>query len=288
MIVAQLTINGLLLGGLYLLMAQGMNLIFGVMRVVNLAHGAFLVGAGLLVYRLHDAYGINPLVAMLIVAPVFLVIGALVQRLLLERIEAVGLQAELLTLMLTYGLSYIVINISLKAFGAQYLSVPYLQSSLRIGNVTIDEALLVSAGVAIVLAIGLQVWLTSTSSGKRLRATSQSRIGALSCGVDTRRMRVLAFGIGSALAAAAGALLIVVRPLDPQISGDFTVLAFVVVTLGGLGDYVGAAIGAAILGSVESFGGYYLGANVQAALPYVVMLLIMLLRPQGLRPSIAR
>jgi branched-chain amino acid transport system permease protein len=288
MIVAQLTINGLLLGGLYLLMAQGMNLIFGVMRVVNLAHGAFLVGAGLLVYRLHDAYGINPLVAMLIVAPVFLVIGALVQRLLLERIEAVGLQAELLTLMLTYGLSYIVINISLKAFGAQYLSVPYLQSSLRIGNVTIDEALLVSACVAIVLAIGLQVWLTSTSSGKRLRATSQSRIGALSCGVDTRRMRVLAFGIGSALAAAAGALLIVVRPLDPQISGDFTVLAFVVVTLGGLGDYVGAAIGAAILGSVESFGGYYLGANVQAALPYVVMLLIMLLRPQGLRPSIAR
>jgi branched-chain amino acid transport system permease protein len=288
MVVAQLTINGLLLGGLYLLMAQGMNLIFGVMRVVNLAHGAFLVGAGLLVYRLHDAYGINPIVAMLIVAPAFLVIGALVQQLLLERIEAVGLQGELLTLMLTYGLSYIVINISLKAFGAQYLSVPYLQSALRIGSVTIDESLLVSACVAIVLAIALQVWLTSTASGKRLRATSQSRIGAVSCGVDTRRMRMLAFGIGSALAAAAGALIIVVRPLDPQISGDFTVLAFVVVTLGGLGDYVGAAIGAAILGSVESFGGYYLGANVQAALPYIVLLLILLLRPQGLRPSVAR
>jgi branched-chain amino acid transport system permease protein len=288
MVVLQLTINGLLLGGLYLLLAQGMNLIFGVMRVINLAHGAFLVGAGLLVFRLHDAYGINPLVSVLIVAPCFLAIGALVQRLLLERIEVGGLEGELLTLMLTYGLSYIVINISLKAFGAQYLSVPYLQSSLRIGSVTIDEALLVCAGVAIALSIGLQLWLTSTASGKRLRATAQSRIGAVSCGVDTRRMRVLAFGIGSALAAAAGALIIVVRPLDPQISGDFTVLAFVVVALGGLGDYVGAAAGGIILGCVESFGGYYLGANVQAALPYIVMLLIMLLRPQGLRPSVAR
>jgi branched-chain amino acid transport system permease protein len=288
MILVQLTINGLLLGGLYLLLAQGMNLIFGVMRVLNLAHGAFLVGAGLLVFRLHDAYGINPLVAIAIVAPAFFAIGALVQRLLLERIDAGGLEGELLTLMLTYGLSYIVINISLKAFGAQYLSIPYLQSALRIGSVTIDESLLVSAAVALVLSIGLQAWLTSTPSGKRLRATSQSRIGALSCGVDTRRMRVLAFALGSALAAAAGALIIVVRPLDPQLSGDFTILAFVVVALGGLGDYVGAAIGGAILGSVESFGGYYLGANVQAALPYIVMLAIMLLRPQGLRPSVAR
>ncbi len=285
MIFVQLTINGLLLGGLYLLLAQGMNLIFGVMRVLNLAHGAFLVGAGLLVYRLNEAYGINPIVAIVIVAPAFFAIGALVQRLLLERIKVSGLEGELLTLMLTYGLSYIVVNISLKAFGAQYLSIPYLQSALRLGSVTIDESLLVSAGIAIALSIGLQAWLTSTPSGKRLRATSQSRIGALSCGVDTRRMRVLAFGIGSALAAAAGALIIVVRPLDPQISGDFTILAFVVVALGGLGDYVGAAMGGAILGAVESFGGYYLGANVQAALPYIVMLLIMLLRPQGLRPS---
>jgi branched-chain amino acid transport system permease protein len=288
MIVVQLTVNGLLLGGLYLLMAQGMNLIFGVMRILNLAHGAFLVGAGLLVFRLHEDYGINPLVSILIVAPIFFAIGALVQRLLLERIEAGGLEGELLTLMLTYGLSYIVINISLKSFGAQYLSVPHLQSAIRLGSVTINESLLVSSGVAIALSIALQAWLTSTPSGKRVRATSQSRIGALSCAVDTRRMRMLAFGVGSALAAAAGALIIVVRPLDPQISGDFTVLAFVVVALGGLGDYVGAAIGSAILGSVESFGGYYLGANVQAALPYIVMLLIMLLRPQGLRPRAAQ
>jgi branched-chain amino acid transport system permease protein len=287
-IIVQLTINGLLLGGLYLLLAQGMNLIFGVMKVLNLAHGAFLVGAGLLVFRLHDAYGINPLVAIVIVAPAFFAIGAIVQRLLLERVKATGLEGELLTLMLTYGLSYIVVNISLKAFGAQYLSIPYLQSALRLGSVTIDESLLVSAGVAIVLSIALQAWLTSTPSGKRLRATSQSRIGALSCGVDTRRMRVLAFGIGSALAATAGALIIIVRPLDPQLSNDFTILAFVVVALGGLGDYVGAAIGGAILGGVESFGGYYHGANVQAALPYIVMLMFMLLRPQGLRPSVAR
>jgi branched-chain amino acid transport system permease protein len=287
MIVVQLAINGLLLGGLYLLMAQGMNLIFGVMRVLNLAHGAFLVGAGLVVYRLYQSHGLNPLVAILIVAPAFLVLGGLVQWLLLERIKASGLEGELLPLMLTYGLSYIVINISLRVFGAQYLSVPYLQSSFQIGSVTIDESLLVAAAVAIVLSVALHLWLTSTPSGKQLRATSQSSIGAVSCGIDTRLMRVLAFGVGSALAAAAGALIVVVRPLDPQISGDFTILAFVVVALGGLGDYIGAAFGAAVLGAVESFGGYYLGGDMQAALPYIVMLLIMLLRPQGLRGATA-
>jgi branched-chain amino acid transport system permease protein len=287
-IILQLAINGLLLGGLYLLLAQGMNLIFGVMRVLNLAHGAFLVGAGLLVYRLYEAYGINPIVSILVVAPAFLALGALVQWLLLERISAGGLEGELLPLMLTYGLAYIVINVSLKVFGAQYLSVPYLQSALRIGSITLNESLVVSAAVAIGLSLALQGWLTSTASGKRLQATAQSRIGAVSCGVDTRRMRLLAFAVGSALAAAAGALIVIVRPLDPQISGDFTILAFVVVALGGLGDYVGAALGGVVLGTVESFGGYYLGANAQAALPFIVMLLVMLVRPQGLRPRMAR
>jgi branched-chain amino acid transport system permease protein len=283
MIPLQLAINGLLLGGLYLLMAQGMNLVFGVMRILNLAHGVIIVACGLVVFRLHEDYGLNPLVAILIVAPAAFVAGMLIQRLLIEQIRATGLQFELLSLMLTYGLAYILINAGIRIFGAEYLSVPYLQSSLDIGRITINESLLVSSIVAVLLSAALYVWLTFMSSGKRLRATSQSSIGAVSCGIDTRRVRMIAFGLGGALAAAAGALLIVVRPLVPQISGDFTVIAFVVVALGGLGDYVGAAVGAVLLGLVESYGGYYMGASWQAALPYIFLLLVMLVRPQGLQ-----
>jgi branched-chain amino acid transport system permease protein len=287
-IVVQLAVNGLLLGGLYLLMAQGLNLVFGVMRIVNLAHGVLIVVAGLIVYRLNEAYGINPLLAVALVAPAFFVLGALLQRLLIERIKAVGIQGELLSLMLTYGLSYIFISVALHAFGAQYLSLPYLQSSLEIGSVTINESLLVASGVAVLLAGGLYGWLTYTPSGKQIRATSQSRVGAVSCGIDTRRVRMIAFATGSALAAAAGTLLVVVRPVAPQLADDFTVLAFVVIMLGGLGNYLGAAVGAFLLGAAQSFGGYYLGPEVESALPFVAMLLIMLIRPQGLQPRVAR
>jgi len=288
MIVVQLAVNGLLLGGLYLLMAQGLNLVFGVMKIVNLAHGVFIVVAGLIVYRLYDAYDINPLLSAVAVAPAFFVLGALLQRLLIERITAVGIQGELLSLMLTYGLSYIFINVALRVFGAQYLSLPYLQSSLRIGSVTINESLLVASAVAVLLSAALFVWLTYTASGKQIRATSQSRIGAVSCGIDTRRVRMLSFATGSALAAAAGTLLVVVRPVAPQRATEFMVLSFVVITLGGLGNYPGAALGALLLGSAQTFGGYYFGPTVESALPFIAMLLIMLIRPQGLQPRIAR
>ena len=288
MIVVQLAINGVLLGGLYLLMAQGLNLVFGVMKIVNLAHGVFIVVAGLVVYRLYDAYGVNPLLSTLAVAPAFFVLGALLQRVLVERVTATGRQGELLSLMLTYGLSYILINVALRVFGAQYLSLPYLQSSLRVGSVTIDESRLVASALAVALAVALYVWLTYTPSGKQIRATSQSTVGAVSCGIDTRRVRTIAFATGSALAAAAGTLLVVVRPVAPQLGDDFTVLSFVVITLGGLGNYIGAALGALVLGSAQSFGGYYLGPSVQSALPFVAMLLIMLVRPQGLQPRVAR
>jgi len=288
MILVQLAINGLLLGGLYLLMAQGLNLVFGVMKIVNFAHGVFIVVAGLVVYRLYEAYGINPLVAVAIVAPAFFVVGALLQRVLIERITAVGTEGELLSLMLTYGLSYIFINVATRVFGAKYLSLPYLQSSLKIASLTINESLLVASTLAALLAAALYVWLTHMPSGKQIRATSQSRIGAISCGIDTRRMRMLAFALGSSLAAAAGALLVVVQPVAPQDGSDFTVLSFVVVALGGLGNYAGAAIGAVLLGSAQSYGGYYLGPNVENVLPFVIMLGIMLLRPQGLQPGAAR
>ena len=288
MIVVQLAINGILLGGLYLLMAQGLNLVFGVMKIVNLAHGVLIVVAGLIVYRLVEAYDVNPVLAAVAVGSAFFVLGAILQLLLIERIAVTGPQGELLSLMLTYGLSYIFISFALRVFGAQYLSLPYLQSSLRVGSLTINESLLVAAALAVLLAAALYVWLTYLPSGKQVRATAQSRVGAVSCGIDTRRIQMLAFAVGSALAAAAGTLLVVVRPVAPQLGTEYTVLSFVIVALGGFGNYPGAALGALLLGSAQTFGGYYLGPNVQSALPFVAMLAIMLLRPQGLQPRMAR
>ena len=280
--VLQLTVNGLLLGGLYLLMAQGLNLIFGVMRIVNFAHGYFIVVGGLLVFSLAEDHGWNPLVALPVAFALFVVVGALAQRLLLEHVKAPGTQGELLTLMVTYGLAYIVINVGLRVWGANSKSVPYLQQSWTVGHVTLNVAFVIASGVAVGLTLALFYWLNFTLSGKSVRATSQSAVGAETCGIDTRMARLVAFALGSGLAGAAGALFVMVRPVAPQVGADLTIICFVVIALGGLGDYVGAAAGAMILGLTETFGGYQFGLAAQSALPYVLMIMIMLLRPQGL------
>ncbi len=282
MTVIQVIINGALLGGLYLLMAQGLNLIFGVMRIVNFAHGAVIVISGLIVFSLSTHAGLNPFLCLPIVFAVMFVLGIATQRLLIERVRGSGTQRELLTLLVTYGLSFILINIGQTVWGSDYRGVPYLQAAWGVGSFRFVQALVVGAALAVVLSGALYWWLRSTRSGKSLRATAQTSIGAESCGIDTRRMRVIAFAIGTGLAGAAGMLVILVRPVSPELGTELTIISFVVIALGGLGDYLGAALGAVVLGVATTLAGYGLSATAQSAVPYVLLLLIMLLRPQGL------
>jgi len=281
-LILQLVVNGFLLGGLYLLMAQSLNLIFGVMRIVNFAQGTMIAVSGLFTVWFADHLGLNPFLAIPIVFSTMFVIGALVERLLLRRITIRGTQGELMTLMVTFGLSFVLINFALKTFGSEYVSLPYLQTSWHLGPIDFAISLVIAGAFGTALSAALYYWLNFTGSGKELLATSQSRIGAGTCGIDAGRMSTLAFALGSALAAAAGTVLILVTPLGPQSGNDLTILCFVVIALGGLGDYVGAVFGALVLGVAQSVFGYFLGGNIQVLLPYILLILIMLFVPRGL------
>lgn len=285
MIYVQIALNGIFLGAFYLLMAQGLNLIFGVMRIVNFAHGAMMVLSGLVVYSLSVSLGINPFLALPIVVVGAFGVGIAIQFLIIERAHGKNAQQhELLTLMVTFGLSYIMINFGQRVWGSEFKSLPYLQSALTIGELHFSTALLVGFGLAAAITVGLSFWLASTRLGKSLRATSQSPMGAASCGVNPKQIRMIGFGVGSGLAAAAGMLLVLTQPIAPQFANSLTIIAFVVVALGGLGNYLGAAVGALLVGLVQTFGGYELGTIAQNIAPYALLILIMLFRPAGLLP----
>ena len=282
MLVLQILINGILLGGMYILLAQGLNLVFGVMGVVNLAHGAIITVAGLFTFWFANRTQLSPLLLLPVVFVAVLAIGAFLQRSLLEPLAGIGRKSELLSLMITFGLSYVLVEIGLDVFGSQYVSLPNLQTTWSVGGLTVNEALVAAGALGAALSALLQVWLQHTDSGKSLLATSQNRIGAVACGIDVRRTRCIAFAIGSSLAAASGVLLIMVMPLAAQTADSLTILSFVVVAMGGLGDYRGAVLAALLLGIAQSAVGYYAGGDAESVVPYLLFILFMILRPQGL------
>lgn len=284
MLALQILVNGLLLGGLYVLIAQSLNLIFGVMGVVNLAHGAFIVVAGLFTYWFASSTGINPLAVLPFVFIVMGLVGAGLQPLLVEPLMKMGrAKAELLSLMVTFGLDYVLVEVALQVWGSSFVSVPYLQSSWKFAGLDFSQALVVSGLFAALVSAVLYWWLNRTDSGKSLLAASQSETGAICCGIDVKRVRMLAFALGVALAASAGVLVIIVEALAPQTADDLTLLAFVIIALGGLGSYVGVAVAALLLGVAQSVTGYFVGGNAEYVLPYVLLILVMVALPGRFR-----
>jgi branched-chain amino acid transport system permease protein len=280
----QLLCDGMLLGGTYVLLAQSLNLIFGVMGVVNLAHGSFIVLAGLFTVWFAAHSAVSPLVAVPIAFLALAAVGAALQPVLLEPLMGLGAQqAELLSLMLTFGLDYVLIELGLQVFGSSYVSLPYLQSTFTIGGVTIGKSLLVGGAFAAAIALLLSFWLNHTSFGKTLLAASQSEVGALSIGINVRLVRLVSFALGVGLAGAAGTLLILVEPMAAETADDFTLLAFVLIALGGLGDYRGVAIASVLLGIAQSIVGFAIGGDAGNALPFVLLIAFMALWPQRFR-----
>jgi branched-chain amino acid transport system permease protein len=283
MLAIQLLVNGILLGGTYVLIAQSLNLIFGVMGVVNLAHGSFIVMAGLFAVWFTAATGAPPLIVLPIVFAAMFIVGTALQPWLLEPLMEQGSKAPLLSLMVTFGLNYVLIELALQIWGSDYVSLPYLQTTWQLGGITFSKALVVSGGFAAVIAGLLHLGLNYTPFGKSLLAASQSHTGAACCGIDVARMRLLSFAVGAGLAAVAGALLILVLPMAAETADNFTILAFVIIALGGLGNYVGVAIAALLLGIAQSIVGYYLGGDIENILPYALMIVVMAASPQRFR-----
>ncbi len=277
----QSLISGILVGGAYALTGIGLTLIFGVMRVTNFAHGELLMLGMYATYFAFKLAGIDPFVSVLLVIPTMFLFGAVLQRTLIQRLLGTLPQNQIL---LTIGLGLVLSNTAMLLFTSDYriISTSYSSGSFRLGTVSVSQPLLISFLITAVISAALYGFLTRTFTGRAIRATAQDRDAAQLMGIDVRRMGVLAFGIGSALAGTAGTLISPTYYIFPQVGGAFTLKAFVIVVLGGMGSVAGAALGGLIVGVVESLAAVYASASVKEIFVYVLFLAVLLVKPSGL------
>jgi len=271
-------LDGLSIGSVLLLAATGLAIVFGLMRVINLAHGEFLMLGAYASYYLFMRLGLNPIVSLLLTLPLMFLIGWVAQRFLVTRV----VRAPLLTsLLLTYGVSLALTGGAQALFTNDFRSVPFMSGAVNVGELALSIPRLVACGIALVLTAAAQYFLVRTRWGKALRATSQSADVALACGIDIDRARTLAFAIAVALAGAAGTLTSFLYTVYPEMGRTFMLKAFAVIVLGGMGSFPGAFLGALALGVIESTAGYLTTTQIAEAVIYVTLLGMLLLRPQG-------
>ena len=277
----QAVVSGLLLGGVYGLVASGLTLIFGVLRIINFAHGAVMMLGMYASYWLWVWLGVDPYLSVLLTAPAFFVLGMAIQRVVIEPNRAA---AEHNQLLLTLGLALLLENLALVLWQGDFrtLRVPYANASFVIGDALVEVSRLVAAGGAVLIALALFVFLRRTDVGKAIRALSEEREGAMLVGIDVARIRSVAFGIGSACVAVAGALITPFFYIAPDVGESFNIMAFVVVVLGGMGNFIGALLGGLIVGLAESLGAALLPGSLKQLVVFVIFVLVLLFRPEGL------
>ncbi len=279
--ILQLVINGLLLGGMYGLISIGLTLIFGVLEIVNFAHGEFLMLSMYAAFWLFQLYGIDPYLSMLIIIPVFFLLGIAVQRITIQPI----LNAPPLNqIFMTVGLSMVLQNAALFIWTADYrtMKTSYSALTLKTAGLIISFPRLVAFLLAMALIAALLIFLKKTYTGKAIRALAQERKAAMLMGINVYRTYQIAFGIGIACVGAAGAMLIPVYFVFPSVGSLFVLIAFVVVVLGGYNSLVGSLAGGLIIGVVESFSGFFISPHLKEAIYFVIFILILLFKPTGL------
>jgi len=279
-LVTQSVVSGLLLGGVYALISVGLTLIFGVLGIVNFAQGAMLTMAMYIVYALSNA-GLPVYVATLLAVPVMFLFGMVVQATLLTKLTISGSHDG--PLLVTLGLSLLIINVLLMIFGGRPQSVQApIEGSLDVlGAVASWPRVIAFIGAALV-AVALTAVLKRTPLGLSIRAVASNSEGAKLVGVDIGRVYALTFGIGAACVAVAGGLMTPFTSLTPSVGEQFTILAFVIVVLGGLGSVVGAMVGGLVIGLVQTVGALYLPGTGSLILVFAVFVLVLFLKPEGL------
>jgi branched-chain amino acid transport system permease protein len=280
-LVGQSLLNGVLFGGVYSLMAVGLALIFGVMRVINFAHGDMMIWGMYLAWLLATRLGLDPYLGFVVCAAGLFVLGVTVQRGLVDRIVDAPHEMQILLML---GVALILENGALVIFGPEPQRVPSVLalSTFWIGPLFIDLARLVTFGVAVVLALCLYVFLFRTYLGKTLRAAADNTYGALVIGTDVGRVYAVAFGIGAACVGAAGALVSPFLPFQPANGLPFSVAAFNIVIIGGMGSLLGAFIGGLLVSVAESLGSVLLAPSLKELVSFSLLVVILLFRPAGL------
>lgn len=277
----QLTIQGILLGGIYGLIALGLSLIFGVMGVINFAHGQMMVMAMYVSYWIFVLLGIDPYLSLVIVAAVIFILGYLIQATVVNRILDYPEAMQVLPLV---SMGLILENLALLLWGPDHRSPQTALSleALWIGPVMIDVSRLIAFVLAICITALIFIFLKKTDIGKCIRAASDNRTGAILVGINVNRIYNASFAIGAATTAAAGVLLLPIIPITPHMGHDFTLIAFIVVILGGMGNLLGALVGGLILGVAESASTLFLPATLKHVVSFSILIIIMLFRPQGI------
>jgi branched-chain amino acid transport system permease protein len=275
---------GLLLGCFYAAVSVGLSISFGLLDVPQVAHPAFLVLASYGVYLLNDSYDIDPVVAGLIITPLFFLLGFVMYRLYYETFEKRGSDAGVRGIAFFFGIAFIIEVLIILQFGVDQRSVtaPYIGKAWRIGDMRIPYRQLVAFAVALALTVSLVAYLSKTFMGRAIRAVAQDEEGLRLMGADPVRIKAFAFGIATAVLGIAGALLIVVAPVDPTLDRLYIGRTFCVVVMAGLGSITGTLVASIILGVAETIVLTMFGASWAPAISFALLLGVLAVRPQGL------
>jgi branched-chain amino acid transport system permease protein len=280
-LLVQGVLSGLLFGGVYSLMAVGLTLIFGVMRVVNFAHGDMMVWGMYLAYMLATRVGVDPYVSFPVCAAALFALGLAVQRGLVDRIVDAPHEMQILLML---GVALVLENVALVAFGPEPTRVrsPLAAATIWLGPVFIDVARLLAFLVAVALTTALWAFLFRTDLGRTIRAAADNTYGALVIGTDVRRVYAVAFGVGAACVGAAGALVSPILPFQPPTGLSLSVASFNIVIIGGMGSLLGAFVGGLLVSLAESLGAVFLKPSLKELFSFSLLIVILLFRPAGL------
>ena len=278
---AQAVSKGLLTGMVYGLMALGLSVIFGVMRVVNFAHGEMMVVGMYLAWMGFDALQVTPMLSLPLVAVLFFAIGYVLQRGLIQPFIS---RPEHQQFLLLLAVGTLLANACLAIAGPDSRTVQLDSQfdSYELGPLVLDAVRVQAAVVALAIAVLLFLFFTRTRTGKSIRAAADNHMGALVVGLDVRRLYAVTFGIGAACVGAAGALMTTLIPVTPFLAGEYTLLAFVIVIVGGLGSMTGALLGGLLIGVSEAVAGLLLQPSLKSMFSFGLLIVVLLLRPQGL------
>jgi branched-chain amino acid transport system permease protein len=277
----QQILNGLLIGFMYALIAIGLTLIWGVMNIVNFAHGDFLMLGMFSSFWLYTLYGIDPLFSIPLCTVLLFVIGVLIYRFIVSKVMSGPMLAQLVV---TFGISIFISNLAVYLWSPDFrlISKPLLHGTWEIGNVQLSIPKAVASIGSIIVSFVMFLFLKKTKTGKAILATEMDREAALLMGINTERINSLSFGMGAALVGIAGAFLSMYYYIYPQVGGTFSLIAFVVVALGGFGSIEGAFIAGILVGLVQTLGGFFFDPAYKYAIVFLIYLITVWIRPQGL------
>jgi branched-chain amino acid transport system permease protein len=283
-LLTQAVISGLLLGLVYALIGIGMNLIYGVMRVVNFAHGEFMLLAAYICYWLSTSFGLNPLQSLVVVLPGFFLGGLAVYYLVVPRL-LLSEDPEVMSFLAFFGISLIITSVILLIWNADPRGVPFPfhKVSVSIGQLFLPLGRIIAGGFSLIGVAGLLWLLHRTYLGKAIRAIIQNREAVSILGINPHRISAFSLGLGLLLVALAGSVVVLSFPsITPFMGGDYTVVAFVVIVLGGLGNPLGALVGGIVFGLAEDVSAVFMPTSLSPVVAFVILIVMILLRPEGL------